>query len=133
MGEGRPLIGTERREETGESDRKRNLFVIKYGETKKQKQALCHSTYGCKVLSFDRPYYINIEWRGNAEQKSFMNNVRPLTNVTIIFSQLAATKTKVTLLHTGWRQDENWEAARQYFIKAWTGAFQQLETIVNKI
>jgi len=92
-----------------------------------------NSTYGCKVLSFDRPYYINIEWRGNAEQKSFMNNVRPLTNVTIIFSQLAATKTKVTLLHTGWRQDENWEAARQYFIKAWTAAFQQLETIVNKI
>lgn len=90
-----------------------------------------NSTYGCKILSFDRPYYLNIEWRGNADQKKFMNNVRPLTNVTILFSPLDTSKTKITLLHTGWRQDENWETARQYFIKAWTGAFQQLESIVN--
>lgn len=91
-----------------------------------------NSTFGCKVLAVDRPYCFNIEWRGNAEQKKFMNNVRPLTNVTVLFSQLNSTKTKVTLIHTGWKQDDKWEAARQYFINAWTGAFKKLESIVNK-
>lgn len=90
-----------------------------------------NSTYGCKILAIERPYYLNVEWRGNADQKEFMNNVRPLTNVTILFTQINNQKTQVTLIHTGWRQEDNWEAARQYFIKAWAGAFKQLEELVN--
>jgi uncharacterized protein YndB with AHSA1/START domain len=92
-----------------------------------------NSTYGCKVLAVDRPHFFNIEWKGNAEQKGFMNTVRPLTNVTVIFSSLEKNKTKVTLVHTGWRQDKNWEQARQYFINAWTGAFKNLEKFVNGV
>lgn len=91
-----------------------------------------NSTYGCKILSYDYPYYLNFEWRGNAEQKGFMNTVRPLTNVTVVFSRIDDDLTQVTLIHTGWRQDENWEAARQYFIKAWNGAFKQLKKVVNR-
>ncbi|NOU19833.1 MAG: SRPBCC domain-containing protein [Bacteroidales bacterium] len=60
-----------------------------------------NSTFGCKILSFEKPNYLNFEWRGNSEQKEFMNNVRPLTNVTVIFSKLDKEKTKVTVLHTG--------------------------------
>ncbi len=91
-----------------------------------------NSTLGCKVLAVDRPYYFNIEWKGNAEQKKFMNNVEPLTNVTVLFSQLDMLKTKVTLIHTGWRQDDKWEKGRQYFFNAWISAFEQLESIVNR-
>lgn len=90
-----------------------------------------NSTLGCKILSFEKPYYLNFEWRGNVEQKKFMNNVRPLTNVTVIFSNLDDGKTKVTILHTGWRQGEDWEKARQFFIRAWTGALKQLEAIID--
>jgi len=90
-----------------------------------------NSTYGCKVLAIDQPYFLNIEWAGNAEQKEFMNKLRPLTNVTFLFTKIENNKTKVTLIHTGWRQDEKWEDARQYFIKAWSGAFKQLENLVN--
>lgn len=90
-----------------------------------------NSTYGCKILAVDRPYFFNIEWKGNAEQKEFMNNERPLTNVTIIFFALTGTKTRVSLLHTGWRQGEEWEKARLYFVNAWTRALKQLETLVN--
>jgi hypothetical protein len=61
-----------------------------------------------------------------------MNIVRSLTNVTVIFSNLDDRKTKITLIHSGWRQGENWELARQYFIKAWTGAFKQLERLINR-
>ena len=89
-----------------------------------------NSTFGCKVLSFERPYYLNVEWRGNANHKDFMNNVRPLTNVTVVFHELNDKSTKVTLLHTGWRQDKNWEEAREFFINAWKGAFKQLEEIL---
>lgn len=60
-----------------------------------------------------------------------MNNVRPLTNVTVLFNELEPGKTKVTLLHTGWRQGEDWDMARQYFISAWSGAFRQLESMIN--
>jgi uncharacterized protein YndB with AHSA1/START domain len=73
-----------------------------------------NSTYGCKVLSFERPYYLNVEWRGNADHKKFRNNVRPLTNITVIFFKTGNTKTKVTLLHTGWRQGNEWNQARQF-------------------
>lgn len=90
-----------------------------------------NSTHGCKVLSIERPLFFNIEWTGNAEQKKFMNTVRPLTNVTFLFHELESNKTRVTLIHTGWREEDNWESARQWFLQAWTGAFKKLEDIVN--
>jgi uncharacterized protein YndB with AHSA1/START domain len=90
-----------------------------------------NSTFGCKVLAVERPFYINVEWAGNVEQKKIMNNVRPLTNVTVLFTRLSAAKTKITLIHTGWRPGDNWEAARQYFINAWAGALNHLEGLVN--
>lgn len=43
--------------------------------------------------------------RRDTVQKNFMNNVRSLTNVTVIFSKVD--DKKVTLINTGWRQDEN--------------------------
>ena len=91
-----------------------------------------NSSYGCKVLAVERPYYFNVEWMGNAEQKKFMNTVHPLTNVTVIFHERSPGKTKVVLLHTGWREGDNWESARQFFIQAWQGAFKKLEGIVNE-
>lgn len=92
-----------------------------------------NSTYGCKVLATDKPNYINTEWKGNAVQKSLMNKVRPLINVTILFNEVGKSKTKVTLLHTGWRHSKGWEEARLYFIKSWSGALKALENLVNKV
>jgi uncharacterized protein YndB with AHSA1/START domain len=90
------------------------------------------STWGCKILAFERGKFLHVEWRGNAEQKHYMNTVRPLTQVTVMFFMLDAAKTKVVLVHTGWRQGQDWESARQYFIQAWTGAFQQLEQLAGQ-
>ncbi len=87
-----------------------------------------NSTYGCKILAFEKPYFLNVEWRGNADHKSFMNNVRPLTNVTVHFNKIGENSTKITLLHTGWRKGEDWDTARQYFINAWNGAFTVLKS-----
>lgn len=90
------------------------------------------STYGCRVLAVDAPNFFNIEWRGNTEHKNFMNNIRPLTNVSVIFVKIGSHKTKVTLLHTGWRLGKDWDQAYNFFVTAWARAFKVLENRVNQ-
>lgn len=53
-----------------------------------------NSTIGCKVLAVDRPGFISFEWKGPKQYKHFMNNVQPLTNVTVLFTPLEE-RTKV--------------------------------------
>ncbi len=90
-----------------------------------------NSTIGCKVLAIDKPNFLNFEWKGPKQYKHFMNNAMPLTNVTVIFTALGD-RTRVSLIHTGWRDTKDWEEARRYFIKAWKGGFSQLEKYVNR-
>ncbi|NAY93342.1 hypothetical protein GTQ34_15635 [Muricauda sp. JGD-17] len=84
-----------------------------------------NSTLGCKILAFEKPHYITFEWRGPTQYKHFMNNVRPLTQVTVLIRE-KSDETKVTLIHSGWRRSKEWEEAEQYFANAWRGAFMQL-------
>lgn len=91
---------------------------------------LNNSTIGCKVLAVESPHYINFEWKGPVQFKAFMNIAEPLTNITIIFTEKPK-HTNVTLIHTGWRNSDEWEQARMYFINAWKVAFEQLEKQIN--
>jgi hypothetical protein len=63
-----------------------------------------------------------------------MNNIRPLTNVSVFFIPLseANVETEVHLLHTGWSGTADWEQAREWFEVAWTKAFSELEKYVNQ-
>ncbi len=90
-----------------------------------------NSTIGCKILAIEKPDYLNFEWKGPKQFKHFMNNARPLTNVTVIFAK-SGDQANVTLIHTGWRDTDEWENAREYFINAWKGAFIQLEKYFNR-
>lgn len=89
-----------------------------------------NSTIGCRVLAVDRPRFINFEWKGPVQFKHIMNDVQPLTNVSVTFTPVD-NGTLVTLIHTGWRSAADWEEARQYFIHAWRGAFGRLEKVIN--
>ncbi|MGF1672016.1 MAG: SRPBCC domain-containing protein [Balneolaceae bacterium] len=89
-----------------------------------------NSTIGCKVLAVDAPRFINFEWKGPKQYKHFMNNVRPLTNVTVTFIP-DGDRVQVTLIHTGWRNTPEWDEARRYFENAWRGAFEQLQRVVS--
>jgi len=90
-----------------------------------------NSTIGCKVLAADPPDFISFEWKGPEQFRHFMNDVQPLTNVTVVFIPVE-NGTKVTLIHTGWRTSAKWDEARKYFDNAWSWAFRVLEEKVNK-
>ncbi len=89
-----------------------------------------NSTIGCKILALDTPNYIMFDWKGPVQFKSFMNDTDPLTQVTVLFESLEGA-TKVTLIHSGWRNTEKWNEARIYFENAWSGALQNLAEKVN--
>jgi uncharacterized protein YndB with AHSA1/START domain len=90
-----------------------------------------NSTIDCKILAIEPVHYLNFEWKGPDQFKHFMNNARPLTNVTVIFMAKGDHRAGVTLIHTGWRDSAEWNQARVYFENAWNRAFDNLENYVN--
>ncbi len=89
------------------------------------------STIGCRILAISLNKFICFEWKGPKQFKHFMNNVRPLTNV-LVFIIPSAEGTDVHLLHTGWRDNAEWEEARRWFDKAWVVALSKLQKYVEK-
>jgi uncharacterized protein YndB with AHSA1/START domain len=87
------------------------------------------STIGCKVLAISPDKFLTFEWKGPKQFKHFMNNVRPLTDVTVFFIPRQGS-TEVHLIHTGWRDTPEWEEARQWFVRNWEDAFAELNSYV---
>jgi uncharacterized protein YndB with AHSA1/START domain len=84
------------------------------------------STIGCKITAVEPGKFIAFEWKGPAQYRGFMNAADPLTHVAVSFIP-DGDKTEVHLVHSGWRSAPEWEEARQWFVKAWEYAFNQLE------
>lgn len=88
------------------------------------------STIGCKILAIQSNRFLTLEWKGPTHFKRFMNQVRPLTNVSVSFIPCPE-GTEVHLLHSGWRDTSEWEEARQWFDKAWAMALSELQKYVS--
>lgn len=88
------------------------------------------STIGCKVTAVEPGKLIAFEWKGPAQYRDFMNEADPLTHVVVSFIP-DGDKTEVHLVHSGWRNTAEWEEARQWFVKAWEYAFNQLKEQVK--
>jgi uncharacterized protein YndB with AHSA1/START domain len=88
-----------------------------------------NSTIGCKITSIEKDKFLSFEWKGPERFQSFMNFCDPLTHVVVIFSSSSddSKKTTLFLFHSGWRDDPEWEKARDYFEKAWSGALTNLK------
>lgn len=84
------------------------------------------STIGCKILAITPSSFLCFGWKGPKKFKHFMNNVTPLTNVTIAFIPNPK-GTEIHLLHSGWRNTADWEKARECFNKAWATALSKLQ------
>jgi len=92
-----------------------------------------NNTRGCKITALEPDTLLAFEWKG-PPQFRFMNEVDPLTHVTVFFSSCAEVLTPCTdvyLIHTGWGAGSDWEEARTYFVRAWDGAFSELATLIN--
>ena len=90
-----------------------------------------NSTIGCKVTAVEPERFISFEWRSPKQYKHFANSADPLTHVVVFFIPLGDS-TMVHLIHSGWRSSPEWEEARQWQTKAWTGAFEELKAKVNR-
>lgn len=88
------------------------------------------STIGCRLLIVDSEKILNFEWKGPSQFAKLMNEERPLTNVTVFFSEGVAS-TEINLIHTGWGTNEAWEEARKWFGSAWGIALDRLVEICN--
>jgi uncharacterized protein YndB with AHSA1/START domain len=88
-----------------------------------------NSTLGCKITSIQKDTFLSFEWRGPEMFQSFMNFCDPLTHVVVVFTPVLDNpkKSQVYLFHSGWRENSDWEEARNYFQKAWTGALTSLK------
>ena len=88
------------------------------------------STIGCKVLATNEDKFVRFEWKGPIRFKHFMNAASPLTCVTVFFIPCEE-GCEVHLLHTGWRDTNEWEQARQWFNEQWKTALTQLQKCIN--
>jgi uncharacterized protein YndB with AHSA1/START domain len=89
------------------------------------------STIGCKVTTFLEPLCLSFTWKGPKEYKHFMNEVDPLTHVTVFFIPLSHVSrqacTDIYLIDSGSRESTEWQEAREYFVRNWLNAFKELQ------
>ena len=93
-----------------------------------------NSTIGCKVTAVEPDKFISFEWKGPVQFKHFMNEADPLTHVVVFFlpcDTQTSPQTEVHLIHSGWRNTEEWAEARPFFKRAWDIAFDKLKSVVN--
>lgn len=88
------------------------------------------STIGCRITAVEPGKLIAFEWKGAKEFKEIMNDVDPLTHVSVSFIPVDG-GTEVHMLHTGWRATPDWEEARVWFGRAWSGCFPVLQKLVE--
>ncbi len=85
-----------------------------------------NSTIGCKVTAIENDKFISFEWRSPKQYKHFANNADPLTHVVVFFIP-DGENTEIHVIHSGWRSSSEWEEARQWQDRAWTGALKALK------
>jgi len=93
-----------------------------------------NSTIGCKITSIEKNKFLSFEWKGPERFQSFMNFCDPLTHVVAVFSSSNddLKKTTLFLFHSGWRDDPDWQKARDYFENAWVGALTNLKEKLSR-
>lgn len=87
-----------------------------------------NSTIGCRITALFPGQYLAFQWRSPEQYKPFANTADPLTHVVVAFVP-EGSGTRVHLIHSGWRSEDRWEAARLWQEQAWTSAFRQLQHV----
>lgn len=79
---------------------------------------------GCQVLGFEAPERLRITW-------NFPPSIPAIRNEYIVvevrFEEVDAAHTRVRLVHSGWRDGEDWDRGFEYFQRAWDIVLDRLE------
>ena len=89
-----------------------------------------NSTIGCRVTALSSNQFLSFQWRSPKQFKPFANAADPLTHVVVVFSA-EGSHTRVHLIHSGWHSAPEWEEARKWQERAWSGAFTKLERVAH--
>ena len=86
------------------------------------------STIGCRITALVADELVAFQWRGPRAFRDFANGSDPLTHVVVAFLPVDS-GTRVHLVHSGWRSGPEWEEARVWQERAWSGALRELERV----
>jgi len=80
---------------------------------------------GTHILGLQNERMLTITWA----LPPYMADVRPhLTSLTLTFEPLSETRTRVTILHSGWGWGGQWDGARDYFVGNWPAVLDLMKT-----
>ncbi|MBM7585924.1 uncharacterized protein YndB with AHSA1/START domain [Bacillus pakistanensis] len=85
------------------------------------------STKGCRILQYKEPTLLEFEWKGPDPFAGVMNDENNLTTVSVEFESLNE-MTKVTLIHQGWKDTEEYSHAREWHVQAWEQMLKSLKS-----
>jgi uncharacterized protein YndB with AHSA1/START domain len=85
-----------------------------------------NSTIGCRITALAADQLLAFQWRSPKQFKTIANGADPLTHVVVALAPEGA-GTRIHLVHTGWRSSSDWEEARIWQERAWSGAIKELE------
>lgn len=89
-----------------------------------------NSTIGCRITALAQDQLLSFQWRSPEQFKAFANTADPLTHVVVTFIP-EDTGTRIHLVHSGWRSGAEWDEARIWQERAWTGGLRKLEEIAE--
>lgn len=88
-----------------------------------------NSTIGCRITALARDQFLSFQWRSPKQYKRFANTEDPLTHAAVMFFP-DGKGTRIQMAHSGWRSSKQWEAARQWQLRAWKIGLESLKKTV---
>ena len=99
----------------------------------KMDKDVTESSEGCRITAIEHGKFLSFEWKSFEQFAEFMDDADPKTHCVVLFipSPVDDTATDVHLIHSGWRENEQWEEARLWYDEAWNRSFATLQETVN--
>jgi uncharacterized protein YndB with AHSA1/START domain len=82
---------------------------------------------GGPILGLEEEYVLKVGWKLPKDVGPAVSEARPLTTFGVWFQPLGPNRTRLRLEHDGWRDGEDWSAARRWHTDAWTDVLARLK------
>jgi uncharacterized protein YndB with AHSA1/START domain len=86
-----------------------------------------HGPIGGLITGLEEEYVLKVGWQLPSDLGSAVAGAVPPTTLGIWFQPLGPARTRIRLEHDGWRDGEEWAAARHWQSEAWTGVIDRLK------